>query len=137
MVSPGVPTYNDAREAYGLDRVGSFSEITSDETVQGLLSDAYGGDVSQLDAYVGALVEEQTSGSNLFVGPLLQVREGSTPLSSIPQALAADPRRDGAPAFCWRACPPGGHMGRGERSVSRVSSLAPSRAGVGEERGGG
>lgn len=69
----GVPTYNDAREVYGLERVTNFSEITSDETVYTLLSEAYGNDVSQLDAFVGALAEEQT-GTELFFGPLLRVR---------------------------------------------------------------
>ncbi|CAN0378435.1 unnamed protein product, partial [Laminaria digitata] len=66
----GIPSYNGVREAYGLSRVTSFENITSDGTVQGLLEDAYG-DVELLDAYTGALAERE-DGSGLFVGPLLR-----------------------------------------------------------------
>ncbi|CAN0588159.1 unnamed protein product, partial [Laminaria digitata] len=68
----GIPSYNGVREAYGLSRVTTFEDITSDGTVQGLLEDAYG-DVELLDAYTGALAECE-DGSGLFVGPLLRVR---------------------------------------------------------------
>ena len=40
--------------------------------IQGRLADTYG-DVEQLDAYVGALAENE-DGSGLFAGPLLRVR---------------------------------------------------------------
>ena len=68
----GIPSYNDVRDAYGLSRVTSFENITSDDTVQGLLEDAYG-KVELLDAYTGALAESE-DGSGLFAGPLLRVR---------------------------------------------------------------
>lgn len=77
-MSAGIPTFNDAREAYGFERVADFSEITTDVGIQKLLSAVYGGDVSLVDAYVGAVAEDQTDGTNLFVGPLLQVREAYT-----------------------------------------------------------
>lgn len=73
--SLGVPSYNDAREAYGLSRFASFSEITSATTVQEILADAHGNDVDLLDAYTGALAETE-DGSGLFAGPLLRVSEG-------------------------------------------------------------
>lgn len=60
------------REAYGLSKVPTFEDITSNVTVQGVLEDAYG-KVELLDAYTGALAESE-DGSGLFVGPLLQVR---------------------------------------------------------------
>ncbi|CAN0319979.1 unnamed protein product, partial [Scytosiphon promiscuus] len=44
-----VPLYNDAREAYGLSRFSSFSEVTSDTTVQQLLADAHGNDLELVD----------------------------------------------------------------------------------------
>eukprot|EP00904_Undaria_pinnatifida_P011388 jgi/Undpi1/737/HiC_scaffold_10.g04201.m1 len=58
------------RGAYGFSKVTSFENITSDATVQGLLEGAYG-DVDRLDAYTGALAENE-DGSGLFVGPLLR-----------------------------------------------------------------
>lgn len=69
----GVPSYNDVREAYGFPKVEAFDEITPDETVQELLSLAYGADVDLLDAYVGAVAEKE-EGSTLFAGPLSRVR---------------------------------------------------------------
>ncbi|CAB1109758.1 unnamed protein product [Ectocarpus sp. CCAP 1310/34] len=68
----GVPSYNDAREAYRLSRIDTFTEITSDTTVQATLSAAYGNDVDLLDAYTGALAETE-EGSGLFAGPLLRM----------------------------------------------------------------
>ncbi|CAM9782649.1 unnamed protein product, partial [Ectocarpus sp. 12 AP-2014] len=68
----GVPSYNEAREAYGLSRFDAFAEITSDTTVQTTLSAAYGNDVDLLDAYTGALAETE-EGSGLFAGPLLRM----------------------------------------------------------------
>lgn len=60
------------RQACGFSRVTAFEDITSDDMIQGRLADTYG-DVEQLDAYVGALAENE-DGSGLFAGPLLRVR---------------------------------------------------------------
>lgn len=46
----GIPSYNDVREAYGLSKVTTFEDVTSDVTVQGVLEGAYG-KVELLDAY--------------------------------------------------------------------------------------
>lgn len=41
--------------------------------VSELLSDAYGNDLDALDAYTGAVAEQDDDGSTLFFGPLLRV----------------------------------------------------------------
>ncbi|CAN0237214.1 unnamed protein product, partial [Laminaria digitata] len=53
----GVPTYNDARAAYGLTRATSFSDVTSNRRVAAMLKEAYGGDIEMLDAFTGGLAE--------------------------------------------------------------------------------
>ena len=53
--------------------MATFAEITPDETVQEILSAAYGG-VDMMDAFTGAVAEEE-GGSALFAGPLLRVSE--------------------------------------------------------------
>ncbi len=63
----GVATYNQARVAYGLPAVTSFSQITSDPDVQAKLSQLYGGDVNKVELFVGGLVEDHAAGSS--VGP--------------------------------------------------------------------
>ena len=68
----GVPSYNDVRRACGFSRVTTFEDITSDYMIQGRLANTYG-DVELLDAYTGALAENE-DGSGLFAGPLLRVR---------------------------------------------------------------
>lgn len=73
----GVPTYNDAREAYGLSRASSFADVTPDSDVQALLEDAYGNDVGLLDAFTGALAEGNNLSTASVFGDLLQVRTGT------------------------------------------------------------
>ena len=60
----GLPDYNSARDQMGLDRVESFSDITSDVDVQNRLAAAYE-NVDQIDAWVGMLAEDQVNGSSL------------------------------------------------------------------------
>ena len=62
----GVPSFNDAREAYGLAPVTSFSQITSDPTIQATLKQLYG-NVNKVDLFVGGLVEDHAAGAS--VGP--------------------------------------------------------------------
>ena len=50
----GLPDYNTAREAYGLTKVTSFSEITSDTVLAGKLKALYG-TVDNIDVFVGGL----------------------------------------------------------------------------------
>jgi hypothetical protein len=63
----GIPDYTTLRAAYGLPRVTSFAQITSNVDVQQKLAQLYGG-VDNIDAFVGALAEDHAPGAD--VGPL-------------------------------------------------------------------
>src|SRR5205814_2512277 len=63
----GLTDYNSMRAAYGLPRVTSFAQITSNTTVQQELQAAYG-NVNNIDAFVGAMAEDHAAGA--AVGPL-------------------------------------------------------------------
>lgn len=65
----GLSDYNSVREAYGLERVTSFAEITSDVEVQQTLEELYG-TVDNIDLWVGALAEDHVPGGS--VGELTQ-----------------------------------------------------------------
>lgn len=60
----GLPDYNTARVAFGLDAVTDWSDITSDVRLQGILEELYG-TVDNIDPFVGGLVEDRFSGSML------------------------------------------------------------------------
>ncbi len=66
----GIPNYNTLRVALGLPAVTSFSQISSDPTVQKELAKAYPGGVKTIDAFEGGLAEADVAGSD--VGPLFQ-----------------------------------------------------------------
>lgn len=53
----GLPDYNSIRAAYGLARVTSFAEITSDTERQAALEAVYG-DVDSIDPWIGGLGED-------------------------------------------------------------------------------
>src|SRR5262249_31490807 len=63
----GLTDYNSMRVAYGLPRVTSFAQITSNVQVQQKLQQLYGS-VDNIDAFVGALAEDHVPGAD--VGPL-------------------------------------------------------------------
>jgi peroxidase len=65
----GIGSYNEVRESLGLPAVTSFSQITSNVTVQKELQAAYG-NVNNIDAFEGGLAEDPVAGSD--VGPLFQ-----------------------------------------------------------------
>lgn len=65
----GLADYNDTRAAYGLPRVRTFAQITSDRELQDKLREQYG-NVNNIDLWVGALAEDHLPGSTL--GPTLQ-----------------------------------------------------------------
>ncbi len=65
----GLADYNTVRAAYGLPRVTSFSQITSDRDLQQKLKTLYG-NVNNIDLWVGSLAEDHVHGSSL--GPLAQ-----------------------------------------------------------------
>jgi hypothetical protein len=64
----GLPDYNTLRESYGLPRVSSFAEITSNLDSQQALAGVYG-NVDAIDPIVGALAEDLLPGAS--VGPLV------------------------------------------------------------------
>ncbi|MDE0497272.1 MAG: peroxidase family protein [Acidimicrobiaceae bacterium] len=65
----GLSDFNTVREAYGLDPVASFADISSDAGVQQALTDAYG-NVDDLDLWPAALAEDHADGAS--VGTTLQ-----------------------------------------------------------------
>lgn len=62
----GLADYNSARFAYGLSRVTSFAQITSNLDLQARLASLYG-NVDLVDLWVGGLAEDHVPGSS--VGP--------------------------------------------------------------------
>ena len=60
----GLADYNTVREAYGLPRVTSFSEITRNEELAGKLEELYGS-VDNIDLWVGALAEDHRRGEGV------------------------------------------------------------------------
>jgi hypothetical protein len=65
----GLSDYNTVRAAYGLPRVTSFTQITSDPMLQAKLFTLYQ-NVDSIDLWVGGLAEDHVSGSS--VGPTFQ-----------------------------------------------------------------
>ena len=67
----GLPSYNDMREALGLERKESFSDITGDPEVQGRLREAYGtnedgtDNTDDMDIWVVGLAEDRHGKSML------------------------------------------------------------------------
>ena len=66
----GLQSYNDMREALGLDRKASFAEISSNPDIAARLEEAYG-DVDLIDAWVGGLAEDSFGGG--LVGELFHL----------------------------------------------------------------
>lgn len=53
----GLPSYNDAREAFGLTRARVFEDITNDRNLAIILAEAYDFEIDDVDAIVGGLAE--------------------------------------------------------------------------------
>jgi hypothetical protein len=70
----GLPDYNTLRKTYGLERVTSFDQISSDPATQAKLQQLFG-TVDNIDAFVGALAEDHLPGSG--VGPLVHAVVGN------------------------------------------------------------
>ncbi|NEP10219.1 MAG: hypothetical protein F6K14_08365 [Symploca sp. SIO2C1] len=60
----GLADYNTIRESFGLPRVTSFAEITSDSEKQVTLGELYGS-VDNIDAFVGMLAEDLLPGGSV------------------------------------------------------------------------
>ena len=65
----GLADYNATRVAFGLPRVESFSQITSDATLASTLGGLYGS-VDNVDLWVGGLAEDHVAGTS--IGPLFR-----------------------------------------------------------------
>jgi len=65
----GLPDYNSVRAAYGLPRVTSMAQVTSDVGLQAKLLSLYGS-VDSMDLWVAGLAEDHLAGSS--VGPTFQ-----------------------------------------------------------------
>jgi len=60
----GLADYNSVRAAYGLPKVTSFDQITSNKEVQSALKSLYG-NVNNIDLWVGGLAENHIKGSSM------------------------------------------------------------------------
>ncbi len=60
----GLADYNSVRQAYGLEAVDSFSEITSNVELQGKLESLYG-NVNNIDLWVGILAEDHIANGSM------------------------------------------------------------------------
>eukprot|EP00752_Nemacystus_decipiens_P001683 g1633.t1 len=67
----GLPTYNAAREAFGLEPAATFADVTPDADLATRLSTTYGGDIDNLDAFTGALAEGTSASTGGVMGDLL------------------------------------------------------------------
>ena len=65
----GLPDYNELRNSFQLGNLTSFSQITSNAALAQALSTVYGGNINNVDAWVGMLAEDHVQGAS--VGPLL------------------------------------------------------------------
>ena len=63
----GIPDYNTLRAAYGLPRVTSYAEITSDVSAQNAIAAVYP-DINTIDPLVGVMAEDHLPGASF--GPL-------------------------------------------------------------------
>jgi hypothetical protein len=70
----GLPDYNTLRNAYGIGRVTTFDQITSDPALQAQLQALFG-TVDNIDPWIGALAEDHIPGSS--AGPLVHALVGS------------------------------------------------------------
>ena len=78
----GLGSYNEMREAYGLEVAATFADITTDEAVQASLASVYD-DVDSVEAFVGALAEDHLPGAQVgslatavFVEQFTRLRDG-------------------------------------------------------------
>ena len=62
-------SFNDYRESYGLSRLKSWAELTSDTELRAQLEALYGDDIDSLEWYVGIFAEEYPD--YLMMGELL------------------------------------------------------------------
>ena len=91
----GIGSYNDLREAVGLDRLTDFGQITSDAELAATLEALYG-DIDLVDAWVGGLAEDPVDGgmvgetfASVMIDQFSRIRDGDpfwSEGSDLPQA---------------------------------------------------
>ncbi|RKO93539.1 heme peroxidase [Blyttiomyces helicus] len=78
----GLADYNTARRHFNLSEISTWSDLTPDPEIQGILASLYP-NISRLDAYIGSVIEAHEG--NAIVGPmaaasikeqLLRIRDG-------------------------------------------------------------
>jgi Ca2+-binding RTX toxin-like protein len=96
----GVASYNDLREAVGLERAQSFSDITSDSALVARLEGVYGS-VDLVDAWVGGLAEDALAGgmlgelfSVIMIDQFTRLRDGDAFWSEGREGLSDDERKE-------------------------------------------
>ncbi len=60
----GIPDYNTLREDFGLARITSFSQITSDTALAAAMQSVFG-DVDHIDAWIGLFAEDHLGGASM------------------------------------------------------------------------
>ncbi|MEN9564699.1 MAG: hypothetical protein RIR73_2943 [Chloroflexota bacterium] len=78
----GLADYNTVRVAYGLERLTSFAQITSDPALQAKLASTYG-NVDNIDLWIGGLAEDHLPNSSMgetftaiIVDQFVRLRDG-------------------------------------------------------------
>jgi hypothetical protein len=61
----GLPDYNELRAVHKLPSLQTFSQITSNPDLAQRLSQMYGGNINNIDAWVGALAEDHLPGTSV------------------------------------------------------------------------
>lgn len=92
----GLPSYNDLREAVGLERAEDFSDITSDAALAEALASVYDS-VDDIDAWIGGLSEDPSGGgmlgelfATIVTDQFIRIRDGDpfwSENSDLPQDL--------------------------------------------------
>lgn len=60
----GLPGYNEVRRNYGLAAATSFTDINSNTEIANKISEAYGGDIEKVDAWLGIIAEDHITGTS-------------------------------------------------------------------------
>ncbi|MEM7385176.1 MAG: peroxidase family protein [Verrucomicrobiota bacterium] len=61
----GIGTFNEIRQAYGLQPLTRFSQITADEDLAHALDRLYDGQIDKVEPFVGALAQDNAPGASL------------------------------------------------------------------------
>ncbi|RKO93538.1 heme peroxidase, partial [Blyttiomyces helicus] len=92
----GLPDYNTVRRQFNMSEISTWSDLTPDTQIQGILASLYP-NISRLDAFIGAMIEPHEG--NAIVGPLiaasikdqlLRIRDGDRFWWENPGVLTSD-----------------------------------------------